>query len=504
MTRSNSRNRGGGAQGSPQGQQQAGNNNAGTGGNEGGFRALADDNEGDEAGLDGNEGQEGVTNTMVTAPNTSTPPPPPPPPGDDAGGESDSPVRCELEAVTNTVAELTRQIQALQEASNASVAEARAAAVGQKVAEVMASHNAAQAPPRQPASTTKAGRAKLPEPDTFDGESEDVRRFITQAREYRKYYVATSTEEDILRILAGRLREGPAHWAQGEIEASRSSTGRLPWRSVDAFLRQLKALWLDPNEMFRAYDRLATIKVSKFTSWNAFMSEMRGLWTLVPFLPHLRAHAIVRALPQHGTLLPTLGSQQLWVDWRADPVSMDDETFNRFVRMVGSAARSIIFRQSDKIMGKGTPSSPLSLASSTTSSGAVCSQMDSSKADVAMAQVFGIMADYRKKLGASLFKKLKDARACFNCHREDCPGAKECRKPPASLHAMTIDGLAPALHAAGFPSDATAVLAAMQAVPEEQSPEAPDAEEAVRVARLMLTQAKAPTAVDVAADGPLI
>ena len=315
-----------------------------------------------------------------------------------------------------------------------------------------------RAPFQQPA---RSGRAKLPEPEVFKGEEGDLRRFITASREYREYYRSTSSEEDLIRILAGRLQGGPSHWSQSEIEAARRAHGELPWKSVEHFLEALQRLFANPNEAFDAYATLATIKASDFTSWNGFLTEMRRLFALIPHPPHLRAHAIVRALPADGVLLPTLGSQELWAEWRADPTRMDENDYNAFLRMVGSAVRSILYRTSAE-------------RSPTRKYVPPQGRNDFTSRARGTTQVMGIMAEKRKELGASLFKRLRDEGACFNCHRTDCPygGALKCKNPSARVNVMSIDVL-DALSEAGYPTTEVAVLAALRATP---SPE-PDVED---------------------------
>ena len=384
---------------------------------------------------------------------------------------------------------LQEHVQELRGASHHAVAEA----VGQRVAEVMVqSHTTSttaeeigaaigervgarlqEALRTQTTSQTTQGgpgrgaRAKLAEPEAYRGEPGDLRRFITAAREYYAYYISTSSEEDLIRILAGRLQDGPGHWVQGEIEQARVELGKLPWPTVDRFLKSLGKVWSDPNEAFNAYERISSIKLTEFSSWVEFLNEMRRLWSIVHHPAHLKAHAIVRALPKDSALIPTLGAQDLWVTWRSDPTSMTDEQFVQFHRMIGAAVRNIVFNK----QGTGSPSSPLSIPSSSASTESRTSypRSNRNKAE-GHARLFAIMAEYRKKLGPEVFKRLRDSGACFRCHREDCPGAAQCTNTPARINLLDSAEVLEACEAAGYSTSPKVIVAAMKATPEEPPP----------------------------------
>ena len=100
------------------------------------------------------------------------------------------------------------------------------------------------------------------------------------------------------------------------------------------------------------------------------------------------------------------------------------------------------------------------------------------------------MAEYRKKLGPEVFKKLRDSGACFRCHREDCPGAANCKNQPARINLLETQEIQEACEDAGYATSPKVVIAAMKATPDEPAAETYDELSSDQIARIMALRAE--------------
>ena len=375
---------------------------------------------------------------------------------DETNGTEDTSVTKSIDMIQSQLASLTKTLSELQKRVTqpppppppapdltelgATIATETATAVADALARNKSS------PPR---TTSKQTTAKLLPPDNYDGDATTFRRFAEQARTYVEFYNASNTQTELTQILRNSLSGPAADWARMAMDNARDAGQTTAWTTAAQFINELKSVFADPNETFAAYARMGRMKIDEYEDWAAFVTELRALFAILPISPPMKAYAMVNTLT--APMITQLATQPAWTQWQTHPARMTAAEFELLVKAAERCYNTVMVA-ADKSMSSSTSShasgehSPVSTLSPTFSRPYAYSRSKPRATGLTKhgkeALLYGIMSQYRTKLGAQRFRELKDKRLCFNCGGDvsECGGAGRCTKP-ARVNVVLDDAL---------------------------------------------------------------
>ena len=251
--------------------------------------------------------------------------------------------------------------------------------------------------------------------------AKEIRRFTEQANAYENFYVADTTQDDLVQLLSSRLTGDAERWKVAKANKHRQATnptgmGVTPplWLTVTDFINELQKTFSDPSERIDEYDRFCETRLTDYESWVQCLSAIREQWAMLPPLPEaLQFHSLVRAMPKgRSQIRAHLAQDPRWQKWLLHPATLTERDVEKFIELIGTIIASCGYERTR------------ARASSVVNTPGLTDGQARKVVECAFVQKLSdLSVEERKELYA---KKL-----CFCCRKkipEECRGFRFCKK----------------------------------------------------------------------------